>query len=190
MKPRVGVGGSALFPNESGQLNVPDAVAPVVGFRRFGIPWPPASKENDFLIQRGCRWEPRTHTVAECSRPRSMVCSGPAPTQDCDCGLYAWYSVEDTLAYYEGCTIMGWVMAAVIGWGRVFFDEDYWRAEKAQVVAFADPRDTHRNKPEIVGQRARAWLLRTATNYDVPILPLKELGVHASIYGAGVREIG
>ncbi len=84
----------------------------------------------------------------------------------------------------------GWVLASVIGWGRVLFDEDFWRSEQAQVVAFADPWDTHWNKPEIVRERTGAWLARVADNYNVPIIPLEELRECTLIYGEEYVEHG
>ncbi len=81
-------------------------------------------------------------------------------------------------------------MASVIGWGRVFFDEDFWRAEKAEVIAFADPTDTHANKPDIVQKRAGRWLARTASNYGAPILSLEELREYTLIYGEEYTENG
>ena len=67
--------------------------------------------------------------------------------------------------------------------GTVFFDEDFWRSEQAQVVAFADPWDTHADKPEIVREKTARWLERTAENYGVPILSLEDLREYALIYG-------
>lgn len=41
----------------SEDTRIPDGMTPVVGFRRFAIPWPPASKENDRLVQeRAYTW--------------------------------------------------------------------------------------------------------------------------------------
>ena len=62
---------------------VPDGFTPVIGFRRFGIPWPPSRKNEYCLVQRGHRWEPREPTVAECRRPGVGPCVEVAPTQDC-----------------------------------------------------------------------------------------------------------
>ena len=41
--------------------------------------------------------------------------------------------------------------------------------------AFADPWDTHSDKPQTVQRRIGAWLARVAANYEVPIVPLGEL---------------
>ena len=51
-------------------LRVPDGFTPVVGFRRFGIPWPPRGPEH-YLVQKGHRWMPQEQTVAECRRTGS-----------------------------------------------------------------------------------------------------------------------
>ena len=165
-------------------LRVPDGFTPVVGFRRFGIPWPPREPEH-YLVQKGHRWMPQEPTVAECRRAGSSahVRAHTAPYQGCGCGLHAWMDVEEALRYYELTTMRGWVLASVIGWGRVLFDEDFWRAEKALVVAFADPKDTHADKLEIVRERTARWLERVAENYDVPILPLQELMEYTLNYG-------
>ena len=171
-------------------LQLPDGFTPVVGFRRFGIPWPPVSKGNDHLVQRGHLWAPHAPTVAECRTPNATACGNAVPTQSCACGLYAWLDIQEALDYHEITTQLGWVLASVIGWGRVLFDKHFWRAEKAQVIAFADPRDTHANKPDIVQERAGAWLARTAANYGVPILPLDELREYTLTYGEEYAEGG
>src|SRR5215207_230658 len=167
-------------------LRMPDAFMPVVGFRRFGIPWPPREPEH-YLVQKGHRWMPQEPTVAECRRPGKSLGeehgSEAVPAQGCGCGLHAFMEVEEALRYYELTTMRGWILASVIGWGRVLFDEDFWRAEQAQVVAFADPKDTHYNKLQIVQQVTGAWLERVAATYKVPILPLEELREYTLIYG-------
>jgi hypothetical protein len=171
-------------------LRVPDAFAPVVGFRRFGVPWLHFEENHYYgpsLVQRGHRWTPKAPTVAECRRLGRTVCGHAAPAQGCGCGLYAWLSVGEALGYSEIDTPKGWVLASVIGWGRVLFDEDFWRAEMAQVVAFADPRDV---RPKMLQKGTGAWLERVAANYEVPILPLGELREHTLMYGEEYVENG
>ena len=172
-------------------LRVPDAFAPVVGFRRFGIPWPSGNENSYELVQKGHRWAPSGSTEAECRRMGAASCEKKmVPDQSCGCGLHAWLEVQEALRYYELTTMRGWVLASVIGWGRVLFDEDFWRSEQAQVVAFADPWDTHWDKPEIVRERTGAWLARVADNYDVPIIPLEELREYTLMYGEEYVEHG
>lgn len=177
-------------PGERETLQAPDAITPVIGFRRFGIPWPAAGSGNNYLEQRGHRWVPKAPTIAECRRPGPTGCGGMPPVHACECGLYAWLSFEKALHYYEITTLMGWVLASVIGWGHVFFDEDFWRAEKAQVIAFANPKDTHSDKPDIVQERTGTWLTRVVAEYGVPILPLEELREYTMIYGEEYVEGG
>jgi hypothetical protein len=109
---------------------VPDTFAPIAGYRRFGIPWPPR-KENHCLMQKGHLWSPKGPTVAECRRPVSLdACGHTAPAQSCGCGLHAWMEAEEALRYYELTTIRGWVLASVMGWGRVLITrhrEDVFR---------------------------------------------------------------
>jgi len=182
-------GGLPLTMEEIDNLKVPDAFAPVVGYRRFVMPWP-YHDEDYYLVQKGHRWMPQEPTVAQCRRPGSSDPGDHAvPAQTCECGLHAWLDPEEALRYYM-TTVTGWVLASVIGWGRVLFDEDYWRAEQAQVVAFADPRDTHYNKLPIVQQSTGAWLERVAAIYEVPILPLEELREYTLIYGEEHVEHG
>ena len=172
-------------------LSVPDAFAPVVGFRRFGIPWPSGNGKSYELVQKGHRWAPSGPTKAECRRMGTAPCGEKVvPDQSCGCGLHAWLEVQEALRYYELTTMRGWVLASVIGWGRVLFDEDFWRSEQAQVVAFADPWDTHADKPEIVRERTGAWLARVADNYGVPIIPLEELREYTLMYGEEYVEHG
>src|SRR5215212_5807113 len=99
-------------------LRVPDGFTPVVGFRRFGIPWPPREPEH-YLVQKGHRWMPQEPTVAECRRAGSSahVRAHTAPYQGYGCGLHAWMDVEEVLRYYELTAMRGWVLASVIGWG-------------------------------------------------------------------------
>ena len=176
-------GRQPLTIEEIENLEVPDAFAPVVGYRRFGIPWS-YGEGNHYLVQKGHRWVPQEPTVAQCRKPGSAgrPCEHAVPAQGCRCGLHAWLDIEEALRHYM-TTMAGWVLASVIGWGRVLFDEDFWRAEQAQVIAFADPRDTHSDKPQIVQERTGAWLARVAANYEVPIVPLGELRGYILIYG-------
>jgi hypothetical protein len=168
-------------------LRVPDAFTPVVGFRRFSVPWLHFEPYH-YLVQRGHRWTPKAPTVAQCIRLGGTVCGHPVPAQECGCGLYAWLDVGGALSYDEMGTPNRWVLASVIGWGRVLFDKDFWRAEMAQVVALADPRDV---QPKILQKGTGAWLERVAANYEVPILPLGELREHALMYGEEyVENIG
>jgi hypothetical protein len=186
-----------LTVEEAETFRAPDGFTPIVGFRRFGIPWPSTGRESYYhLVQKGHHWTPREPTVAECRRPGSKpgvatACSAEVlPVQGCECGLYAWLGIEEALRYYEMTTLMGWVVASVIGWGRVLFDEDFWRAERAQVVAFADPWDTHADKPKIVQERTSRWLTKVASNYGVPVLPLDELREYTLMYGEEYVEHG
>ncbi len=55
-------------------LRVPDAFAPVVGFRRFGIPWPSGNENSYELVQKGHRWAPSGSTEAECRRMGTAPC--------------------------------------------------------------------------------------------------------------------
>ena len=57
-------------------LIVPDGFTSVIGFRRFGIPWPPTSSNEYSLVQKGHRWSPGKPTVAECRRPEAGPCAG------------------------------------------------------------------------------------------------------------------
>lgn len=172
-------------------LIVPDAFTPVIGFRRFGIPWLPSDREYEYcLVQRGHCWSVGEPTVAVCRKPHVGPCGGVTPTQDCGCGLYAWLDIEVARRYYAMTTPFGWLVASVIGWGRVLFDEEFWRAEKAQVVAFADPWDTHAGEPEITRERTSRWLGRAAENYGIPVVPLDELRDYTLMYGEEYVEHG
>ncbi|MGI8538236.1 MAG: hypothetical protein ACR2N0_00415 [Rubrobacteraceae bacterium] len=170
-------------------LRVPDGFTPVVGFRRFGIPHPLSGAGHDCLVQLGHRWTPQAPTIAKCRR-MPISCGDRAPTQYCSCGLHAWLGIEEALEYRELTTSLGWVMASVIGWGRVFFDEDFWRAEMAQVIAFADPRDTHSNRPEVVQEAVGEWVAKVAVDYGAPVLPLDELREYTLMYGEEYEESG
>jgi len=77
------------------------------------------------------------------------------------------------LGYFEIDTPKGWVLASVIGWGRVLFDEDFWQAEMAQVVAFADLRDV---QPKISQKGARRGLRGSQPTTRCPSFPWGSYG--------------
>lgn len=85
---------------------MPDVFTPVVGYKRFGIPWPPREAEH-CLGQKGHRWEPKqVPTTAECRRTGSSTTRAHAtPYQGCGCGLHAFMEVEEALHYYDLTTM-------------------------------------------------------------------------------------
>src|SRR5215211_4306372 len=84
-------------------LRMPDGFTPVLGFRRFGIPWPPRGPEH-YLVQKGHRWMPQEPTVPECRRAGSSahVRAHTAPYQGCGLRLLV-DCLESMGALRRGC---------------------------------------------------------------------------------------
>lgn len=174
-------------------MSTPDSAFPAVGFRRFNLPW----RFGDVIRHRERVWTPGGPTRATCA-PRWAACGrnkaqrpGIAPQHDCCCGLYAFLEYEDAFGYSRLGPGSSVAIGAVIGWGRVFFDEDWWRAEMAQIVAFADPEDvgvlpgTH---PDAVRAIQVRRVGDVAETYNVPVLGLDDLTSYAAEFGEILRR--
>lgn len=95
-------------------------------------------------LHAGGRWEAGA-THAACRRcPPWMVNLHPVPVPSCECGLYAFSTLDEALHQFlhYGCLLHGCgqsapVTGAVIGWGRVVqHGNQGWRAEHARPLAF------------------------------------------------------
>ncbi len=93
-----------------------------------------------------------------------MVPSTAPPTRRCSCGLYARHDPP----FVPGA---GWVLGAVVAWGRLEVHHDGFRAEQARVVAFAAP-EAH-DEP----------LDALAAAYGVRVVPPAGLVEYASEFG-------
>jgi hypothetical protein len=122
-------------------------------------------------------WEPGIN-MARC---QGYVHS--APKEDCDCGFWLKYHLEDVLLYVPDNTVF--VFGAVNAWGRIVEHSDGFRCQYAQVIALHNevgvkshrlraPRASYGNQddmPEIqYWRRSDGFDLRRLTErFDVPL---------------------
>lgn len=177
-----------------------DSFVPVTGYRLWDIPAPDSS--NRLLRRRGTDWLPDAPTVAECKAATGRALHNhEAPQQSCGspplndipswlstgCGLHAYYTPELANTNCDVIAYRGWVLGVVIGWGRVLFDDNFWRAQYARIVAFADPATTslseHKNYHHSILAHVPEAVADLAQLYGVPVVPLEELEEYAGDYG-------
>jgi hypothetical protein len=178
---------------------MPDSVVPVVGFRRWAFPRPtdlvglgipentlvtrrhpwPVGKDGAIPMRALCqrRFTPHREHYSHCEDSLS-------PVGSCECGIYAHHEILRGKHYRAMEFGSGSVFGAAIGWGRVYFDEEWWRAQWALPIAFCDPRDTESHCSEPWLEKACDWLEAISERYNVPILPFMELEKYALRFGA------
>ncbi|HEY2704300.1 MAG TPA: hypothetical protein VGL20_11470 [Candidatus Dormibacteraeota bacterium] len=133
------------------------------------------------------------------------------PDERCECGLYAWWQLDDTavgqaadaVATALGLHPLGAVLGAVMGWGdRVVLHREGWRAGRARIVALSAPdrgcceamlaRYLARVEPDADWAAERAaqspWasesvVRRVAAGYGVPVVPQRSLEAVAREHG-------
>lgn len=145
-------------------MTAPDLFEPLIGFRAWHLrsdgalePW---------SVAGGGPWEPGENT-ARCHGGKRHH----APAPDCMCGLYALASAYDHRLHGSGGQIVG----AIAAWGDIELHRTGFRAERAAVVALAEPAD---------GDVAAA--LRASVRYEVPLVPREELALSARGFGRPV----
>jgi hypothetical protein len=152
-------------------------------------------------------WASATHT-ASCTLGRVPHY---APDERCQCGLYAWWRLDETavgqaadaVATALGLRALGAVLGAVVGWGEcVVLHREGWRSGRARIVALARPdrercagllhRYLARVEPlaDWAAERAArplwapdAVLRRVAAEYGVPLVPQRGLEAVACEHG-------
>lgn len=174
-------------------MDIPDAIMPLAGFRRWVRPRPQdaVGYERYTLITHHHAWpvgkEGREPIRAECKMLYSIhrACTPlTSPGANCECGVYAWHELDRAKVYRSMEFGSGSVFGSCIGWGRIYFDDEWWRAEYALPIAFADPRDTEYHMTREWVSRTLDWLEGVSHRYRVPILPLGELQAYTYQYGA------
>lgn len=150
--------------------------APVVGWRAWSAR-PTAAGAVLEGVHSGTPWDPGG-TRAECRRcPPWMANLHPVPLPACECGLYAFTSLDEALRHLvaharmlRGCGQPPPVAGAVIGWGRVVqHGRQGWRAERARPVALL--------------ATGHPLLEALARRYSVPIVPMRGLRFLPLEYG-------
>lgn len=195
---------------------VPDTITPVLGARRFKVPLPYKYHDHPYRLSghRSTTWNHEGTTKAVCRAYEhssySQYCQPDScPHQSCKCGLHMWYTLDEA-AYGEEArhiqSVSGYVVAIAAGWGKVFFDNRWFRSEFAQALCIVNPEDIYvpvsqyhagyNHNLDII-ERVRGWAEKTSEIYNIPILPPDEALEYAEttppkgfeIAGAWVRGI-
>jgi hypothetical protein len=117
------------------------------------------------------RWEPG-ETRARCLTLNHAVCR-ESPGQRCLCGLWAVWSVKQTLTMAcLGKEPPWYVMGLIAGWGTVaMHGTEGFRAERAAVRCLFTDRPWHGSPRPM---RRLAALRSAGARHAVPLLPLRE----------------
>lgn len=174
-------------------FSMPDSVVPLAGFRRWVRPriHQRIGEAPHTLITRRHVWpadnEGAMPIKAKCQTfyGQEAACTPTtSPTPRCECGLYAFQELDRAKHYRSMEFGSGSVFGSCIGWGKVFFDEWWWRAEYVLPIAFADPRDTEGHMTTEWISDTLDWLEGVSQRYKMPILPVRELEAYTLQYGS------
>jgi glycine cleavage system H lipoate-binding protein len=151
-------------------LDAPDLFEPVVGYRAWRL-----DDDGELLPWTGVSgpWTPGVNE-AEChyySRGRAAPDHRP-PAPDCMCGIYALANLGD----HRLTGRAGQAVGAIVAWGAIELHRTGFRAEKASIVALAEPAD----------ESMAEAMARAAHRYGVALVPRADLPVHARQFGAPV----
>ena len=154
----------------------PDLARAVVAFRSWRL-----AGERLMSPFIPCRWEGREMHAA-CFDANRRLTRGvgwleaphTSPHEDCQCGIYAYYTPGPRSWFGEAY----WCEGVVSAWGRVVVHPDGFRAEHARVEALA--------VPDGLGSRGAAQVHRAAAALGVPVIAHGELEVFADRMGGGV----
>ncbi len=111
------------------------SLEPIVGWRIWRI----AADGVLCAVVWGARWEPQARFGARCEETPSpfwehgaTAAPHPAPSRDCECGIYAFKTRADALQLAREKVAQGpLVLGRASLWGRVFETERGYRAEYA-----------------------------------------------------------
>ena len=170
---------------------------PVLGVRHVGVPR--SHREPELRLGRGQGpIEPGRPAVASCRPyPLERVLSAlrplmpslvpeegavlleehVSPARECVCGIYAYNGLGPRFRDTYFCVYLGW--------GRVYHGRFYWRAQYVRPLALGKLGRPERFDPR--GARA-GWIERLAERYDIPLLPLRDLGYYVSRFGRWPEE--
>jgi hypothetical protein len=156
----------------------PDLAGAVVAFRSWRLEG--ARLRSPFIP---CRWQDRT-MHATCFDANRRLTRGvgwldephSSPHEDCQCGIYAYYTPGPRSWFGEAY----WCEGVVSAWGRVVVHADGFRAEHARVEALA--------VPDGLTSIGEAQVHHAAAALGVPVVQHAELEVFADRMGGGVPE--
>jgi hypothetical protein len=154
----------------------PDLAGAVVAFRSWRLEG--ARLRSPFIP---CRWQDRT-MHATCFDANRRLTRGvgwldephSSPHEDCQCGIYAYYTPGPRSWFGEAY----WCEGVVSAWGRVVVHGDGFRAEHARVEALAVPPGLRRFGADHVH--------RAAASLGIPVVAHDELESYAAGVGGGM----
>jgi hypothetical protein len=163
-------------------IRAPDLVEPIVGWRL----WLVVSDGGYFWLESmlyPVRWMPRRALEARCHPHRRCYLCSPAevesfpshaaPSEACECGIYASRSPETLTPYldstYPGRAAVDRVVGRVRLWGKVVVGERGWRGEHA----YPDAIYVRRRTSKAQGAPTSADIAAGLRDYGVPILSLQ-----------------
>ena len=153
----------------------PDLAAPVVAFRSWRL-----AGERLMSPFIPCRWQDRVMHAACYDANRTLTrgvgwLDGPheSPHEDCQCGIYGYYTPGPRSWFGEAY----WCEGVVSAWGRLVVHNDGFRAEHARVEALAVPHSA---------RFGAAHVERTAAVLRVPVVAHDELEDFATALGGTV----
>lgn len=174
-------------------MSTPDLTRKVIGFRSWRLTGGELRPQNDAFSawkvganRARCEKDayPQAGLIAllryaddTIEAPEPPPSDHDAPHAGCDCGYYAWHSLERVIGLGP-CD--GFIHGAVAAWGRMEVHADGFRAEYAQPVVFGYS-DTY----TVRSFRAAEDFAR---EHGVRLVPLDELPEFASVFGAPVPE--
>jgi hypothetical protein len=159
-------------------VTAPDLVAPVVAFRSWRL-----AGERLMSPFIPCRWQDRVMHAA-CFDANRRLLRGvgwldephESPHEDCQCGIYGYYTPGPRSWFGEAY----WCEGVVSAWGRLVVHNDGFRAEHARVEALAVPPSA---------RFGAAHVHRTADRLGVPVVPHDALERVAADLGGGVPAV-
>lgn len=140
----------------------PDLIEPLLGYRFWRV-----GRDGSLRCMLS-----RDVWLAGGNRASCWRCGHEAPGRLCRCGFNALHGPPE----HEFDEHRGAVLGAIAAWGQIEVHQAGFRAQFAQVIALAD--GGVRRSPR------RSRIVRAATRYEVPLVPLDQLaeaaGVHAT----------
>jgi hypothetical protein len=160
-------------------VKVPDSPEPIIGWRLWRIVHWEYVEPDHHIVSRLVSWtdsdiwDLKRPTRAECSASRHFLHPVQiVPSRTCACGLYAWRTIHDALAYLgqdSYACYYHWVFGQVALFGTVIEHKYGYRAQWAKPVAVVTSSDL------------RGASCGYSLPEDLPVVPIRELGVDRTV---------
>lgn len=160
-------------------------VGTVVGFRHWRVN--PSTNRLQGPVT-ACEWPHDQRMAADCvdtglsTEPLRNPVPHESPDVDCQCGLYAYHTVEDARDNYANNSRN--ILGAAVYWGAVHIRTAGFRAQYGRIVALSDCREDRRRD----GERWEGLLDAICERYKIPLVPLDLLEEYAGTFGAPMGQ--